>query len=202
MPKISELPETTGSINVASLLPLVQSGSTTKTTFATLSSNFASQAIKSGTWTASFKSTLGNTNPIYTAPFDTDFSNYILFNNKFVLFNISIYADTVSNGGTGPACVTLPTVFAGATYNFATACVTWHQKFQLQNNNSSGTALTELGFGVSVGASTLIRFRALNTLSSAGGSPDLSFSGSAAGAPNIPVVAGMGVTALGWGILN
>jgi len=195
MPKISELPETTGSINLASLLPLVQSGSTTKTTFSTLSANIFDSGVKFGTYTAKLVSGTGTTDPVYTEQFFTNGSRYALIGNKLVLYTSIVYvqAGSVSNAGSGTACILLPPL---GTYLIATGIPTWHQKFDLGSAN-----LTELGCSVGSG-STRLTLRGLNTVTTAGGSPDVYFAGAPAGSPVCPAQSDMGLVVTGWGILQ
>jgi hypothetical protein len=193
MPKISDLPETTGLINYASLLPLVQGESTTKTTFNTLSSNIFNVGIKFGTYTARFVSNTGTTDPVYTEQFFTNGSKYALIGEKLVLFTSICYvqAGSISSGGSGIAAVLLPTL---GTYSHATGMATWHRGFNL------GAGFTTIGF--SVGSSgTRLALRALQTQATTG-SPDIYWSGAPAGFINCPMVNDMSVVMSGWGILN
>lgn len=195
MPKISDLPETTGLINYASLLPLVQGGTTTKTTFSTLSSNIFDTGVIFGTYTARFVSSTGTTDPVYTEQYYTNGSKYALIGKKLILYTSICYvqAGSISSGGSGGACVLLPVL--GRTYSHATGMITWHRGFDFE-----ATTYTTLGCSIGAGG-TRLSLRALNT-ENTGGSPDIYWSGAPAGSVNCPVVNDMSVVMSGWGILN
>ena len=190
MPKISELPETTGTINIPSLLALVQSGVTTKTTFGTLSSNLFDAGMQYGSYTARFVS-FANTDPVYTEQYFTNSSKYVVVGKKLVLFSSICYvqAGTISVAGTGIAAVSIPPL---GTYSWAAAIPSWHQGFSLGG--------TYQGLGMSGTTSVAkLKLRALQTQATTT-SPDIYWA-SGGGNPTCALVNDASIIANGWGIL-
>jgi hypothetical protein len=196
--KISQLPETTGNINPLSLLALVQNSTTTKTTFSTLSTNIFDAGIKFGTYTTTLTNDTGQTAPIYTEQFFTNSSRYAIIDNNLVLFVGSLYVQSggITNG-TGIVCVSLPPL--GVNYAWATGHISYHQGFQIQNNNSSGLQFGTIGCSIAANR-TSVKLRALNILNTTG-SPDIYYTGGPSTNPNCPVIAGQSLSILGIGFL-
>jgi len=205
MIKISELPNINNIINGASLLPLVQNSVTSNTTFANVSANILNAGMKVFNYVPKLVSQDG-TDPVYNDSFNFQ-SQYVIFNNKIVLFNGNIYAsENASVVGAGIAAITLPDV--GVYVSGSVRILpSWNQLFNLNVVNGAGYHYS-LGFAAGPSTSIkpeyhnkIVKLRSINNTAT-GGSPDLPFS-AGAGQPSVgSMPAGFGLLYFGMGILN